>query len=69
VVILIVNWNCIDAKLLKGRWVLMLNFAWDVFSRTGNLETYLLIKELEQERVEGPLEWSGDLADVDSPIT
>jgi hypothetical protein len=47
----------------------MLNFAWDVFSRTGNLETYLLIKELEQEKVEGPLEWSGDLADVDSPIT
>ncbi|GGE74439.1 YqzL family protein [Priestia taiwanensis] len=47
----------------------MLKFAWDVFSRTGNLETYLLIKELEQDSVEGTLDQSGELADVDSPIS
>ncbi|MCY8418814.1 YqzL family protein, partial [Bacillus spizizenii] len=27
----------------------MLNFTWNVFSQTGNVDTYLLFKELEKE--------------------
>lgn len=28
-------------------WFLVLDFTWKVFSQTGNIETYLLLKELE----------------------
>lgn len=27
----------------------MIDFSWKIFSQTGNIETYLLIKELESE--------------------
>lgn len=27
----------------------MIDFTWKVFSQTGNIETYLLLKELENE--------------------
>ncbi|WP_072887929.1 YqzL family protein [Ornithinibacillus halophilus] len=27
----------------------MIDFTWKVFSQTGNIETYLLMKELEKE--------------------
>ncbi|MCM3712839.1 YqzL family protein [Halalkalibacter oceani] len=27
----------------------MLDFSWKIFSMTGNLDTYLLMKELERE--------------------
>ncbi|HLR80641.1 MAG TPA: YqzL family protein [Bacillota bacterium] len=27
----------------------MIDFTWKVFSQTGNVETYLLLKELEEE--------------------
>lgn len=27
----------------------MIDFTWKVFSQTGNIETYLLLKELETE--------------------
>ncbi|WP_110926903.1 YqzL family protein [Bacillus massiliglaciei] len=30
----------------------MLDFTWEVFSETGNLDTYLLFKEIEAERLE-----------------
>lgn len=28
----------------------MFEFAWKVFSKTGNVDTYLLLKELEKEK-------------------
>ena len=27
----------------------MIDFTWKIFSQTGNIETYLLLKELENE--------------------
>lgn len=42
----------------------MLNFTWNVFSQTGNVDTYLLFKELEKENMERPEE----LEDEPSPI-
>ncbi|WP_102345560.1 YqzL family protein [Bacillus sp. Marseille-P3661] len=27
----------------------MIDFTWKIFSQTGNLETYLLMKEIERE--------------------
>ncbi len=30
----------------------MLDFSWKVFSLTGNLDTYLLLKELERDEKE-----------------
>ncbi|WP_269412168.1 YqzL family protein [Lentibacillus daqui] len=35
----------------------MIDFAWKLFSQTGNVETYLLLKELEKEpNVKGQLQ-------------
>ncbi|MCD7033061.1 YqzL family protein [Metabacillus sp. GX 13764] len=28
----------------------MLDFTWKIFSNTGNIDTYLLFKQLEQDR-------------------
>ncbi|RFU65745.1 YqzL family protein [Peribacillus glennii] len=47
----------------------MLDFTWKVFSQTGNVDTYLLFKELEVERQERPDSTSEELADIDFPIT
>ncbi|RYG74726.1 YqzL family protein [Lentibacillus lipolyticus] len=30
----------------------MIDFTWKLFSQTGNIETYLLLKELENESME-----------------
>jgi hypothetical protein len=30
----------------------MLDFTWKIFSQTGNIDTYLLFKELEREKKE-----------------
>lgn len=43
----------------------MLNFTWNVFSQTGNLDTYLLFKEIEVEGQDKP-ETDEDLALMDS---
>lgn len=32
----------------------MLNFTWKIFSETGNIDTYLLYKEIEKEHREKP---------------
>lgn len=29
----------------------MIDFTWKIFSQTGNIETYLLLKELENETI------------------
>ena len=34
----------------------MLDFTWKVFLQTGNIDTYLLLKELEKENSEHPKE-------------
>lgn len=47
----------------------MLDFTWKVFSQTGNVDTYLLFKELEQEKNDRPDSHNDELAEVDFPIT
>ncbi len=47
----------------------MLDFTWKVFSQTGNIDTYLLFKELEQEKREIPGNSNDELAEIDFPIS
>jgi hypothetical protein len=55
---------------INERWGFrMLDFTWKVFSQTGNIDTYLLFKELEQERREIPDNQEEDLAEIDFPIS
>ena len=34
----------------------MIDFSWKVFSMTGNIDTYLLIKEMEKDLNEAPMD-------------
>lgn len=47
----------------------MIDFTWKVFSQTGNIDTYLLLKELEQETQEIPGNQDADLTEADFPIS
>ncbi|MFC4320816.1 YqzL family protein [Litchfieldia salsa] len=47
----------------------MLDFTWKVFSHTGNIDTYLLFKELEMNKEERPDSHEEELAEVDFPIS
>ncbi|PLS15196.1 YqzL family protein [Bacillus sp. M6-12] len=47
----------------------MLDFTWKVFSQTGNVDTYLLFKELEVERHERPERMEEELAEIDFPVS
>ncbi len=49
---------------------LVLDFTWKVFSQTGNIETYLLLKELETTDSEGSQarEHSEDYAEFDPQL-
>ncbi|MDQ0218269.1 YqzL family protein [Peribacillus cavernae] len=47
----------------------MLDFTWKVFSQTGNVDTYLLFKELEVERQERSEGQKEELAEIDFPIS
>jgi hypothetical protein len=47
----------------------MLDFTWKVFSNTGNIDTYLLFKQLEQEKEERPDSQDEELAEADFPIS
>jgi hypothetical protein len=40
----------------------MLDFTWKIFSQTGNIDTYLLFKELEREK-------QGNLNDEEQTLT
>jgi len=52
------------------RWgFIMLDFTWKVFSQTGNIDTYLLFKELEKDNHEIPGIQDEELANLDSPIS
>ncbi|WP_078545580.1 YqzL family protein [Litchfieldia alkalitelluris] len=46
----------------------MLDFTWKVFSKTGNIDTYLLFKQMETEE-ERPDSHEEELAEVDFPIS
>ncbi|MCA1039080.1 YqzL family protein [Bacillus infantis] len=47
----------------------MLDFTWKVFKQTGNIDTYLLFKELEKETQDLPGSSEQELAEVDFPIS
>jgi hypothetical protein len=59
------------ALLVKKRKVgfSMLDFTWKVFSQTGNIDTYLLFKELEKDDQEIPGYQEEQLAEIDFPIS
>lgn len=41
----------------------MLDFTWKLFSETGNIDTYLLYKELEKDNQERPEKKDRELAE------
>ncbi|MED3563752.1 YqzL family protein [Bacillus sp. MUM 116] len=47
----------------------MMDFTWKVFTQTGNINTYLLFKELEKENQEIPGNQNEELAELDFPIS
>jgi len=47
----------------------MLQFTWKVFSETGNIDTYLLYKEIEKEMEETPENEDERLTNVDGTMT
>ncbi|MEI5905804.1 YqzL family protein [Bacillus spongiae] len=47
----------------------MLDFTWRIFQETGNIDTYLLIKELEKTHLESSLSDDVDLLEVDFPLS
>jgi hypothetical protein len=46
----------------------MLDFTWKLFLQTGNIDTYLLFKELEKENREIPESQDSELNEIDFPI-
>jgi hypothetical protein len=46
----------------------MLEFTWKLFSQTGNIDTYLLFKELEKEHQPNSDEQEQELTEMDQPI-
>ena len=47
----------------------MMDFTWKVFTQTGNIDTYLLFKELEKETKEIPDNQDDELAIIDFPVS
>ncbi|SFA95726.1 MULTISPECIES: YqzL family protein [unclassified Bacillus (in: firmicutes)] len=47
----------------------MLDFTWKVFQQTGNIDTYLLFKEMEKENQEIPGGQEEELAQFDFPVS
>jgi len=47
----------------------MMDFTWRVFSQTGNIDTYLLFKELEKETQDLPGNQDAELSEIDFPIS
>lgn len=47
----------------------MLDLTWKVFTQTGNIDTYLLFKELEKEKQEIPENPDDELAQIDFPVS
>jgi hypothetical protein len=62
-------WDRMKASLnMKGGFSMM-DFTWKVFLQTGNIDTYLLIKELEKENQEIPGNLNDELAQIDFPVS
>lgn len=47
----------------------MLDFTWKFFAQTGSIDTYLLFKELEKEKVEGIEMEEDELTELDFPVS
>ncbi|MFC3882959.1 YqzL family protein [Bacillus songklensis] len=48
----------------------MLDFTWRVFSSTGNIDTYLLFKEIQKENMETPDDSQDEeLKDFNLPVS
>lgn len=47
----------------------MLEFTWKLFSETGNVDTYLLFKEMEVEKQESAEQSNEVLANIDFPVS
>ncbi|WP_017755821.1 YqzL family protein [Calidifontibacillus oryziterrae] len=47
----------------------MVDLTWKIFSQTGNLETYLLMKEIERERQETAKKDFNELVEIESPLS
>ncbi|NNV05431.1 YqzL family protein [Geobacillus sp. C56-T2] len=47
----------------------MLEFTWKLFSQTGNIDTYLLFKELEREQKLYGEEQYAEQEEIDQPIS
>lgn len=47
----------------------MIDFTWKIFSQTGNLETYLIMKEIEREYQETADINFNELIQTDSPLS
>ncbi|KGX88909.1 hypothetical protein N784_00810 [Pontibacillus litoralis JSM 072002] len=48
----------------------MIDFTWKVFSQTGNIETYLLLKEMETTSKDPMyLDLNDQFAEIDNPLS
>ncbi|CAG9612742.1 hypothetical protein BACCIP111899_01919 [Bacillus rhizoplanae] len=47
----------------------MLDFTWKFFSKTGSIETYLLLKEMEKSVEDEMHQHDEILVELDSPIS
>ncbi|MBP3039668.1 YqzL family protein [Bacillaceae bacterium Marseille-Q3522] len=47
----------------------MLEFTWNLFLKTGSIDTYLLIKEMEKDGQETANEQTKDLTEADIPFS
>lgn len=47
----------------------MYEFTWKVFKETGNVDTYLLLKELEKEEHISILPYTDTANEIDYPVT
>lgn len=47
----------------------MLDITWKLFSQTGSVDTYLLMKEIEKENQEPDKENQSEVLEADSPLT
>jgi YqzL-like protein len=48
---------------------MMLDFTWRIFTETGNIDTYLLFKEMDVEKQERAEQSYEELANIDFPVS
>ena len=47
----------------------MLDFSWKVFSMTGSIDTYLILKEIERDTLQSTEEMNEKLDEIDAPTS